>query len=122
MSQDAKKSREATDADELALAQRLKEAREYLGVSQEWVAQALAIPRASVSALETGKRKVSSSELRKLAALYHVSINDLLGEAKDVDSVERALYRATRDLSEEDRRQVLRFASFLRNSGQHEDA
>ena len=34
----------------------LREAREYLGLSQELVAEKLGIPRASVSAIETGKR------------------------------------------------------------------
>lgn len=46
-------------SEQLALAQRLREAREYIGLLQEKVAVALDIPRASVSAIETGKRRIT---------------------------------------------------------------
>ena len=46
---------EVDDVEEQAkIAARLKEAREYVGLLQEDVASALGIPRASVSALESG--------------------------------------------------------------------
>ena len=48
---------------ERKLAERLKEERDYLGLSQEQVANALGIPRAAVSAIETGRRKVSGLEV-----------------------------------------------------------
>lgn len=104
-------------AAELHLAQRLKEAREYLGLSQEAVAQHLGIPRASISAIEAGKRKVSSMELRDLARLYRTSVEALLG-GEEEDPVVKALFRAARNLTEEDRKQVLRFAQFLRTAGE----
>jgi transcriptional regulator with XRE-family HTH domain len=101
-----------------ALAQRLRESREYLGLSQETVAEHLGIPRASVSAMEAGKRKVSSIELRDLARLYRTSVEYLLGEEPaEEDPVVGALYRTASDLKQEDREQVLRFAEFLRAAG-----
>lgn len=100
-----------------ALARRLRESREYLGLSQEAVADRLGVPRASVSAIEAGKRKVSSMELRDLARLYRTSIAQLLGEESDQDPVVGALYRTARNLTQEDREQVLRFAEFLRSAG-----
>lgn len=107
--------------DEERLSQRLREAREYLGLSQEFVAEQLHVPRASVSAIETGKRKVSSLELKRLAQLYKQPISQFLGDdnqAEDTqDETVRALFRTTRALSDEDRRQVLRFAQFLRQAG-----
>jgi DNA-binding XRE family transcriptional regulator len=39
-----------------ALAARLKEAREYVGLSQEEVAQILQIPRSAISLIEKGER------------------------------------------------------------------
>jgi transcriptional regulator with XRE-family HTH domain len=100
---------------------RLREAREYLGISQEAVAEALGVPRASVSAMETGRRKVSSLELRDLARLYkrpldwfYTSDTEPIAE----DETVIALFRATRNLNEEDREQVLRFAEFLKGAGQ----
>jgi transcriptional regulator with XRE-family HTH domain len=100
-----------------ALARRLRESREYLGLSQEVVAEHLGVPRASVSAMEAGKRKVSSMELRDLARLYRTSVEHLLGEEPEQDPVVGALYRTAKDLKQEDREQVLRFAQFLRAAG-----
>jgi|SRR5579859_4340582 len=105
------------------LSRRLRETREYLGFSQEFVAEQLDIPRASISALETGKRKVSSVELKQLARLYKCSVAFLLEEgetAEDMlaeDATVRALFRTMRELSEQDRQQLLRFAQFLRQAG-----
>jgi len=52
-------------ADEERLSQRLREAREYLGMSQEFVAEHLGLSRASVSAIETTKRKVRTTAGRR---------------------------------------------------------
>jgi len=111
------------------LGRRLRESREYVGLSQEFVAERLGIPRASISALETGKRKVSSLELKQLAHLYRRSIASFLGEdelAKEVqqsDATIHALFRTAQGLSEEDRQQLLTFARFLRGQRQafHDD-
>ena len=61
---------------------RLRQAREYLGFSQEAVAEALGVPRASVSAMEGGHRKVSSLELRDLARLYKRPIEWFYGQRR----------------------------------------
>lgn len=100
---------------------RLRAAREYLGLSQELVAEHLDVPRPAVSAMERGTRKVSSVELKKLARLYGKPVGFFIGEEHDpvleADEVSTALFRATRQLSDSDRQQVLQFAEFLRNSG-----
>jgi transcriptional regulator with XRE-family HTH domain len=105
------------------LGQRLKEAREYLGLSQEFVADQLGVPRASLSAMETGRRKVSSLELKQLARLYKQTVQYFYGEdetlpqAQPNDEAMLAIFRTANDLTVEDRQQVLRFAQFLRASG-----
>ena len=101
---------------------RLREAREYLGLSQEVVAEALHVPRASVSAMESGRRKVSSLELRDLARLYKRPLeffydDDGVAEAPEDETVQ-ALFRATRNLTADDKEQVLKFAEFLKGAGQ----
>lgn len=104
------------------IAQRIREAREYLGLSQGVVADAIGVPRPSISMMESGQRKVSADELRKLAKLYRKPYEYFLGEevvdetAESAESV-TALFRAAKDLSENDRLQVLRFAEFLRDAG-----
>jgi transcriptional regulator with XRE-family HTH domain len=112
------------DEEQERLGNRLRESREYLGLSQEFVAEHLGIPRASISAMENGKRKVSSLELKQLARIYKQPLSYFLGEdefARDEQSPDvifSALYRTTRALSDQDRQQVLRFAQFLRQAGQ----
>lgn len=107
---------EGEEMDQRELAARLREAREYVGLLQEDVAKALGIPRASVSTLEAGKRRVSSLELRRLARLYRRPVGWLLGEDFDVD-LSAPLHRATAALSDNDKEQVLRFAEFLAGAG-----
>lgn len=96
-----------------AVASRLREAREVLGLTQEDVATALNIQRTSVHAFETGKRNVSVVEIRKLARLYKRSVGWLVGDEESADISGQALYRATESLSDSDREQVLAFARFL---------
>jgi transcriptional regulator with XRE-family HTH domain len=100
------------------LGSRLKEIREYLGISQQNVATATGIPRSAVSDIERGQRKVDSLELRKLSKLYRYPVSYLLGEATDDGSAEpvSALARVFDDLTEQDRQEVLKFADYLRFS------
>ncbi len=98
-----------------AVGQRLRSARETLGLTQEDVAGALGIQRTSVIAIEAGKRNVSALEIRRLGRLYRRSVSWILGEEPDPELADDngALYRATAELSAEDKEQVLRFAEFL---------
>jgi transcriptional regulator with XRE-family HTH domain len=117
---DAQERAEAVSEHE-KLGARLRAARDYLGLSQELVAQHLDVPRPAISAMERGTRKVSSVELKKLARLYGKPVAFFLGEETDpvleADEVSAALFRATRQLNDSDRQQVLQFAEFLRHSG-----
>jgi transcriptional regulator with XRE-family HTH domain len=101
------------------LGERFRESREYLGLSQETVAAHLGITRPAISAMENGKRKVSSVELRELARLYKRPYAYFLGEDEgpEEDETTKALFRATREMTDRDREQVLRFAQFLKNAG-----
>ncbi len=108
---------ESDSSEQMALAERLREAREYIGLLQEDVAAALDIPRASVSAIESGKRRVSSLELRRLGRLYRRPVAWLLGEEDAEVDVNAPLYRVTAALSDQDKEQVLRFAEFLAGAG-----
>jgi transcriptional regulator with XRE-family HTH domain len=96
------------------MASRLREARETIGLTQADTASALDIPRSSVVALEAGKRKITGLELRRLSRLYRRNVAWLLGEdSGEPEVADQALYRATAELSDKDKEQVLRFAQFL---------
>ena len=102
----------------IALAQRIRAERQYIGLNQADVAAALGIPRAAVSALETGRRRVSGLELKRLSELFGTSVDRLLGHSAREDATTTALFRAAKNLSDGDKQQVLRFAEFLREAGQ----
>jgi transcriptional regulator with XRE-family HTH domain len=103
-----------------ALADRLREVREYLGLSQEFVAQHAGVSRVAISAIENGKRKVEAVELNSLAALYKYPVAYFLEGALEEPASVRAIARAATTLSDRDREQVLQFAQFLKAYGQSE--
>lgn len=105
------------DEDRLLLGVRLKEAREYLGLSQDEVARILDVPRTAVSLMEGGQRKVEAIELKRLAEVYQRPIGYFTGEqgaaAELVPEAVKHLARAAAKLSDRDREELLQFAQFL---------
>jgi len=109
--------------DRLALGNRLREAREYVALSQEEVADFLGISRSAVSLAESGKRKVDAIELTKLAKIYQTSVADLTGESSGATPpMVEHLAREAKGLKEKDQEELLQFAKFLKSraDGQHE--
>ena len=105
------------DDDLELLRRRLREAREYLNLTQQFAADQTGIPRTAIVEIESGKRRVESMELKKLAQLYRYPVSYFLGEDEQMKTdanVLNALARAAGELTEEDRKEVLRFAEFLR--------
>ena len=111
---------DASDSQRMEMAARLKEAREYLGLSQEEVATALNIPRPAISRIESGERKVDALELEQFSKLYTRPVQYFLSGEKPIDDPGGKVAfaaRALKGLSEKDLEEVARFASFLRASG-----
>ena len=103
--------------DRIALGERLREAREYLGFSQDQVATHMGVPRSALSLMETGQRKVDALELKKLSTLYKRSIGHFTGEEPNEISFGtdvNHLARKVSELSPDDREELGRFADFLR--------
>lgn len=117
MSSDEATVRERAEHQE-RLVERLRETREYLGLSQEFVAQQTGISRAAVSAIENGKRKIEALELSALATLYKYPVAYFLDGALEEPASVRAIARAATTLTDKDREQVLNFAQFLKAYGQ----
>ena len=113
------------EGDRRAMGERLREAREYLGFSQEEVAKYLNISRSALSNIETGQRKVDALELKKLASLYKRPVTSFTGENPDdlaVGEEVAHLARKASELSAEDRAELGRFADFLRAKKQSKGA
>jgi transcriptional regulator with XRE-family HTH domain len=108
--------KEGGDAGELA--RRLRETREYLGFSQQYVSEEAGIPRPAISQIERGERRVESLELKRLSRLYGYPVSYFLGEeALEDDQDVRSLARLAQELSPRDREEVYRFANYLRHVG-----
>lgn len=112
-------SQPSSDANRQVLSERLKEAREYVGLKQEDVAKKLGIPRSALSNIEAGSRKVDVIELTQLAKLYQRPVTwftgeDSIGAAKLPDEVAHVA-RAAASLSLQDRQELARFADFLKS-------
>ena len=105
------------DDKRMLVATRLREAREYLGLSQDDAAAALQLSRPAVTNIESGMRKVDALELEQLAKLYGRSVQYFLGNAETVpDSKIAFAARTLKGLSDKDLDEVVRFAEFLRVS------
>jgi len=108
------------DIDRQLLGSRLKEAREYLELSQDEVAKALDLPRSAISLIEAGQRKVEAIELKRLAEIYQRPIGYFTGETTPeapMPETVQHLARAAAKLTAKDREELLRFAEFLQVRG-----
>src|SRR4051812_41266974 len=89
-----------TDANSMAVASRLRLAREQAGLSQGQVAKMLHLHRPSISEAEAGRRKVSTEELVALARIYGVSVSWLAcAEAEEENPVKDRIELAARELA-----------------------
>lgn len=104
------------DPEAMQLGKRLKEAREYVGITQEEAASHLKVRRSAISEMEAGKRGVGALEMKSLAALYERPTAWFTGEVEPPIPEDVAfLARTVSDLSENDRGELASFAEFLRS-------
>ncbi len=96
---------------ERVVGRRIREAREFLGLTQEKAAQALGITRAYLSMLERGERRPPSRLLARIAELYGRSEAWFLGVGRLIPSFQLLLRKAqdTQTLPPEARKQLVRF-------------
>ena len=109
-------------AEAMRLAERLRETREYLDLSQQFAAEQTGIPRSAISDIERGARRVESLELKRFAQVYGVTVSYFLEDdaAVDGDAEMRVLARMIGGLNEDQREEVRRFANYLRHSSRRE--
>jgi transcriptional regulator with XRE-family HTH domain len=116
MSDDLKPAVDDDSAVVRRLGDKLKKLREYLGMSQQYVAECTGVPRSAVSDIERGQRKVDAVELTKFARLYQQPVSWLLDEDERASPDAHALSLFTRKygrLTKHDLEQLEDFAAFL---------
>lgn len=102
----------------LAIAARLRAAREQSGLSQGQAAKLLGLLRPTISEIEAGRRRVAADELSGFARAYGVSVSWLADEKPEV--VDPAAELAARELAKlkpEDFDNVMKLLRTLRKAG-----
>ncbi len=102
----------------VAIAARLRAAREQSGLSQGQVAKMLHLHRPTISEIEAGRRKVPSEELSRFAKIYDVSVSWLTKNEPEVsDPAVELAARELAKLKKEDFDNVLQLLRTLRKTG-----
>jgi len=94
--------------------ERLREARKYLKLSQEFVARQMNLSRPTISAIESGQRKVTAEELARFSELYGVSTEELMYGKVSEDTQVEMFARAFSELSDMDRKEIMNLIDFKR--------
>ena len=65
----------------------VKGLREQWGINQQRLAELLNISRPAISQIESGERKISAEELKKLSEIFHIPLDNLLNLEKEPEVV-----------------------------------
>lgn len=96
-----------------------KELRLQRAMSQKQLARELNCSQSTVGYWESGERIPSFDKLQSIANYFGVTVDYLLGREEErdptkLDDFSYALFNETKDLTEEDKQQLMDMAKFLR--------
>jgi transcriptional regulator with XRE-family HTH domain len=92
-------------------AQRLKKLREEHGLSTRALGEIIGTSNATISRYETGKRDPDLVLVHNIAQYFGVTIEYLCGQ--DVDSNEKNLLKTYSDLSDESKKEAMKYLIYL---------
>lgn len=75
--------------DQKKIWEKIKKLRQDANMSQDDFAKALDVSRVTFSQIEQGERELKHSELIKIAALFEMSLDNLLAEEREVPKIEK---------------------------------
>ncbi len=107
------------------LGERIKKCRIDMNLTLKALGNRLNLAESTLSLYESGKRTPDYETLRKMAEVFDVSVDYLLGRTDeknpgqkdpefDVNTIEYALYGEARELDEEEKQQLLELAKLMR--------
>jgi transcriptional regulator with XRE-family HTH domain len=94
---------------------KLRAAREFLGLTQDQVASTLNMTRNSIVNIENNNRSIKSEELYNFSKLYGVSMEEIVSEDTEVNMNVPAFARGFDSLSKKDQQEILNLIKFKNN-------
>lgn len=94
--------------------EKLRKARIRIGITQDYVAKQLNVPRTSIVQMESGNRKITSDELSTICDIYGLSADYVLGRTSEDNSSVKFIARSFESLSEEDQQEIASLIEFKR--------
>lgn len=90
---------------------RLKQYRNILDLSQDYVAKQLGISSEEIMAIESGKRMIKEDEIVKLSNIYGVTVERIIYDGKDCLSDSKMILEDCSELCYNDKKEVLNLYS-----------
>ena len=94
---------------------RLKAAREFLGLTQDQVASTLNMTRNMIVNIENNKRTIKSDELYEFSKLYGISMEEIVSDEKEINMNVPVFARGFESLSDKDQQEILNLIKFKNN-------
>lgn len=101
--------------------ERIKQLRKEKSLTMKQLGVAIGVAESTISLYENGKRQPDNETLSKLADFFGVSVDYLLGREdslsldKQLEGVDFALYGATKDLTDEEKEDILSYIKFKKS-------
>ena len=95
----------------MGINERIKNFRNRLHLSQEYVANFLGINRATYTQMENGKRKITAEDISRLSELLGVTADALLNENK-ISQPSTVFARSFEKLDENDQAEIMNLIKF----------
>ena len=93
---------------------RLKDARKYLNLTQEYVAKYVGIPRTAITSIESGQKSISIDELKKFSEIYGLSCDQII-HGEDENQEVKEYSRIYHELPERDKMEIHNLLEFKKN-------
>lgn len=94
--------------------ERIKDLRNSLHLSQEYVADQLQMSRSAYTQMENGKRAIKACDIIRLCDFYGVSADYLLDRTRD-SSIRTAFMIGFETLDEDDQEEIVNLIRFKQN-------
>jgi transcriptional regulator with XRE-family HTH domain len=91
--------------------ERIKEYRNQLHLSQDYVAKYLGVSRSTFTQMENGNRKILAEEISKLSTLFGVSADTLLND-KELSQPATIFARSFEKLDDHDQAEIMNLIRF----------